>query len=203
MAIDNKVDIMAGGYDPRMRPPPGHSLTTPPGNAKYEQPPKFSTSEQFIEHTMERLSIPDIEEELMSSLAMGVSIQEVTNGIGIASFSEGLANPDVVENSKPEIFINILSKAMDFFDVGKDDPLPFKLFPTESGGMEKRENLSDMDRLSTAKELNPVAAQAYDDSRKMQDEARAREMVAEMSMELNEYRSAKDKQNSFLNVEEE
>ena len=203
MAINNELDIMAGGYDPRMRPPPGHSLTTAPGNAKYEQPPKFSTSEELIEYSEDRLSVPDIEEELMNSLAMGVSIQEVVNGIGIVSFSEGLANPDVVENSKPEIFINVLSRAMDFFDVGENDPLPFKLFPTKSGGMEKRETLDDMSRLKAAQELNPVAAQAYDDNRKMEDEARARDMVAEMSMELNEFRSAKERQDSFLNVEEE
>ena len=101
MAVDNTIDIMAGGYDPRMRPPPGHSLTTPLGNAKYEQVPKFSNSKDFIEYTSERLSIPDVEEELMNSLSMGVSIEEVVNGIGVASFSEGIANPDVVENSKP------------------------------------------------------------------------------------------------------
>lgn len=203
MAVDNTIDIMAGGYDPRMRPPPGHSLTTPLGNAKYEQVPKFSNSKDFIEYTSERLSIPDVEEELMNSLSMGVSIEEVVNGIGIASFSEGLANPDVVENSKPELFIIVLAKAMEFFEITENTPLPFKMFPTKSGGYEKEEVMDDMSRLETARELNPVAFKAYERNEKQIDEENAKEMIAQMSMELNNYRNDQEKQNSFLKVEEE
>ncbi len=203
MAVDNTIDIMAGGYDPRMRPPPGHSLTTPLGNAKYEQVPKFSNSKDFIEYTSERLSIPDVEEELMNSLSMGVSIEEVVNGIGVASFSEGLANPDVVENSKPELFIIVLAKAMEFFEITENTPLPFKMFPTKSGGYEKEEVMDDMSRLETARELNPVAFKAYEKNEKQIDEENAKEMIAQMSMELNNYRNDEEKQNSFLKVEEE
>lgn len=203
MAVDNTIDIMAGGYDPRMRPPPGHSLTTPLGNAKYEQVPKFSNSKDFIEYTSERLSIPDVEEELMNSLSMGVSIEEVVTGIGVASFSEGLANPDVVENSKPELFIIVLAKAMEFFEITENTPLPFKMFPTKSGGYEKEEVMDDMSRLETARELNPVAFRAYEKNEKQIDEENAKEMIAQMSMELNNYRNDQEKQNSFLKVEEE
>ena len=203
MAVDNTIDIMAGGYDPRMRPPPGHSLTTPLGNAKYEQVPKFSNSKDFIEYTSERLSIPDVEEELMNSLSMGVSIEEVVNGIGVASFLGGLANPDVVENSKPELFIIVLAKAMEFFEITENTPLPFKMFPTKSGGYEKEEVMDDMSRLETARELNPVAFKAYEKNEKQIDEENAKEMIAQMSMELNNYRNDEEKQNSFLKVEEE
>jgi len=203
MAVDNTIDIMAGGYDPRMRPPPGHSLTTPLGNAKYEQVPKFSNSKDFIEYTSERLNIPDVEEELMNSLSMGVSIEEVVTGIGVASFSEGLANPDVVENSKPELFIIVLAKAMEFFEITENTPLPFKMFPTKSGGYEKEEVMDDMSRLETARELNPVAFKAYEKNEKQIDEEDAKEMIAQMSMELNNYRNDQEKQNSFLKVEEE
>lgn len=203
MAINNKIDIMAGGYDPRMRPPPGHSLTTSPGNAKYEKPPRYSTSEEFINFSMERLSVPDVEEELMDALATGISIQEVVNGLAITAFSEGLANPDVVENSKPELFVNVLSRAMDFFDVKENDDLPFKLFPTESGVIETAPVMSDSERLATARELNPVAAEAYEKNRERASLERDKEAITDMAMELEKYRSENRKQQpSFLNVKE-
>ena len=189
------------GYDPLMRPPPGHSLTLPPGNQPYESPPKFSKSKDFIEYIDNSLRVPDVEESLMESLIMGTSIQEVVETFGIAAFTEGLANPDVVENSKPEIFINILSQAMDFFDVRGDSPLPFKMFATETGDMrDEGTGTSEIDTLMIAQENNPQGFKMVEQGMNAQNEKAYEEQVTQMAQDLDQYRTSEIREGSFLNV---
>lgn len=193
--------INSAGYDPMMRPPPGHSLTLPPGNQPYEQPPKFSKSSEFIEHIFNRFQIPENETELMNSLVVGISIQEIVQGIGLGAFTAGLANPDVIENSKPEIFVNILSQAMDIFDIQEDSPIPFKLFATPSGLAEEEQTMDDASAIQMAKKKNPRGYAVFEENQKAEQQELDVKMVEQMAQDLDQYRTETKKSGGFLDVE--
>tara|TARA_R100000234_G_scaffold110198_1_gene82481 strand:+ start:369 stop:992 length:624 start_codon:yes stop_codon:yes gene_type:complete len=201
--LEKKQDrfIESAGYDPMMRPPPGHSLTLPPGNQPYEQPPKFSKSSDFIEHIFDKFQIPENEAELMNSLAVGISLQEIVQAIGLGAFTTGLANPDVVENSKPEIFVNLLSQAMDLFDIQEDSPIPFKLFATPSGLAEEEQTMDDLTAIQMAKKRNPRGYAVFEENQKAEQQERDMQMVEQMAQDLDQYKTETKKSGGFLDVE--
>lgn len=205
MAVESKkIDVLSRGYDPTMRPPPGYSLTLPPGNAPYEKPPKFSKSSEFIDYIDDKLSSERAEEEVMNTLAMGTSIQHLTETIIMTSFMQGEANPDVLENSKPEIFVNILSRAMDFFDIGEDDEIPFRMFETSDGSLQEDEDRMDnTQRMKITESLNPVAAKAFKASQEEDKRARSKEAVEKMAENLTRMRDEEKRSSGFLGVNAE
>lgn len=145
--------------DPLMRPPPGHSLTLPVGSMPYESKggPAFTTVKDFMEYNEDLFENPETQGNILEALAAGVSVLEITNGICQASFASGKANPDVIEMSRPQIFVQIADMAE------QNMPnVPYKLYPTKDGAMPMREPMDEMDAYQLASEINPEAARMYE-----------------------------------------
>lgn len=77
------------------RPIPGQSLTTTPKNVPYERPPEIVDPELAIQMHLARLSDPDVMEEAMFHLEMGMDVVSLTEGYLRSAVMAGIHSIDV------------------------------------------------------------------------------------------------------------
>ena len=73
----------------------GQSLTAELGGRPWQQPPQYSTVEEALNYYVERLTHPDMQEELMSTIELGAPLTVVANAIQAAGVMEGKHTLDV------------------------------------------------------------------------------------------------------------
>jgi len=73
----------------------GQSLTAEVGNRPWQQPPRYSTVEEAIEHYIPRLTEEDAQDQLLDVLEMGVPVTTVANSLQIGGVMQGLHSVDV------------------------------------------------------------------------------------------------------------
>lgn len=77
------------------RPIPGQSLATTPKNVPYERPPEIVDPELAIQMHLARLSDPDVMEEAMFHLEMGMDLVSLTEGYLRSAVMAGIHSIDV------------------------------------------------------------------------------------------------------------
>jgi hypothetical protein len=93
------------------RPIPGQSLTTTPKNAPYERPPEIADPELAIQMHLARLSDPEVMEEAMFHLEMGLDLVSLTEGYLRSAVMAGVHSIDVSLIAAPVIHEYIKSTA--------------------------------------------------------------------------------------------
>jgi len=73
----------------------GQSLTAELGGRPWQQPPQYSTVEEALDYYVGRLTHPDMQEELMSTIELGAPLTVVANAIQAAGVMEGKHTLDV------------------------------------------------------------------------------------------------------------
>jgi len=79
----------------------GQSLTAELGGRPWQQPPQYSTVEEALDYYVGRLTHPDMQEELMSTIELGAPLTVVANAIQAAGVMEGKHTLDVGTLSIP------------------------------------------------------------------------------------------------------
>ena len=92
-------------------PIPGQSLTSAPGSYPYERPPEISDPEEAIQMHLTRLSTPEMIEDVLDTLELGVTVKELTEGISRSAVAEGIHSIDVSMIVAPVIHEYIKSTA--------------------------------------------------------------------------------------------
>tara|TARA_S200002703_G_C3707454_1_gene217316 strand:- start:145 stop:651 length:507 start_codon:yes stop_codon:yes gene_type:complete len=82
-------------YNPFDAPIPGQSLTDEPGNYPWEHSPKFDNPEEVLEILFDRVTEPEVTEQLLMLIESGVPIEAIARVITFTGFVEGEFNPDV------------------------------------------------------------------------------------------------------------
>lgn len=77
------------------KPIPGQSLTTEPGNAPWEQPPKFSDPEEALDWHLQKYNDPDVIEDLVFMLDQGLPVSTIVETVTSKAVMEGYHSPDV------------------------------------------------------------------------------------------------------------
>jgi hypothetical protein len=93
------------------RPIPGQSLTTTPKNAPYERPPEIADPELAIQVHLARLSEPEMMEEALFHLEMGLDLVSLTEGYLRSAVMAGVHSIDVSLIAAPVIHEYIKSTA--------------------------------------------------------------------------------------------
>ena len=76
-------------------PIPGQALTDKPGNAPWEHPPQFTDTEEVADFIFDRLTTPQMAEQIIAMLDAGVPVEAIGRIIVFAGFTEGKWTPDV------------------------------------------------------------------------------------------------------------
>ena len=108
------------------RPIPGNSLTThKPGDRPWERPPEMSTVEDTLRYYFKMLNNPDVIDDLMTLLDMGVPIRPIVQSIYTSGVMNGMHSLDVgliIEDTMSE-FLATVAKSYDIdFTFTEEDP---------------------------------------------------------------------------------
>ena len=88
MATIREDNIKQPEYDPFDAPIPGQSLTDTPGNYPWEHPPKTVDPEQALDKFWNRLTDPEVAEEIVKNL-----VRKYTSDVLSGSDIEDIDNP--------------------------------------------------------------------------------------------------------------
>jgi len=95
MATIREDNIKQPEYDPFDAPIPGQSLTDEPGNYPWEHPPKTLDPEQALDKFWNRLTDPEVAEEIIIMMEAGVPVEALARILTFTGFAEGEFTPDV------------------------------------------------------------------------------------------------------------
>ncbi len=95
MATIREDNIKQPEYDPFDAPIPGQSLTDTPGNYPWEHPPKTVDPEQALDKFWNRLTDPEVAEEIIIMMEAGVPVEALARILTFTGFAEGEFTPDV------------------------------------------------------------------------------------------------------------
>ena len=108
------------------RPIPGNSLTThKPGDRPWERPPEMSSVEDALRFYFKMLNDPEVIDDLMTLLDMGVAIRPIVQSIYTSGVMNGRHSLDVgliIEDTMSE-FLATVAKSYDIdFTFTEEDP---------------------------------------------------------------------------------
>ena len=77
------------------RPVPGQSLTHEVRARPWQNPPQFNTVEESMDWYLERFDNPEIVQELLSIIEMGIPLSTIANSMQLGAVLQGVHNIDV------------------------------------------------------------------------------------------------------------
>lgn len=118
-----------------MAPVPGMSLTGEPGNAPWEQPPKYTTIDEVIDYYSDKFTEESSIDKLMELVGQNVPIMDIINLVTRAGVMKGIhsvdtasiVTPVLVEIIKAVAEINGLSYVVQQSDIDVASAVPEKL----------------------------------------------------------------------------
>jgi len=150
------------------RPPPGHSLTGPQGKWAWDKPPRFADPEEVIDFIIDQLEVPTTENDMLSLMFAGVSIEEIVDSIGMGGFATGHFTPDVAELIKAPI-------AMYLAGIAVENDIQPKMFNTQDGMPREDANVDEAQMLNIMQDRSPetlkVMADMEGQQNQIQDES--------------------------------
>lgn len=90
-------------------PIPGQSLTQQPGSSPWEMPPKFTSPDDALEFTFEKLTNPAEATKLALMLKKGIPAEYIANNLLFVGASQALWNMDVALLIKKTLVQQIVS----------------------------------------------------------------------------------------------
>ena len=88
-------NITEAEYNPFDAPISGQSLTDEPGNYPWEHPPKTTDPVEAIDKFWDRLTDPEVAQEMITMMEAGVPIEALARILTFTGFAEGEFTPDV------------------------------------------------------------------------------------------------------------
>lgn len=99
------------------KPIPGISLTGEPGNAPWEQPPKFAAIEEVIDYYSDRITDEEVLPDLIDSIKGNVSLMTIADGMIRMGIMEGMHSIDAGMLVKP-VLIELMMSMAEIYGVG-------------------------------------------------------------------------------------
>jgi len=119
-------------------PVPGQSLTSKPGERRWERPPEYSTAEEAMQFYMKHLTKPDVLDDMMVALQVGFPVKPLVKAMRIANTMEGKHTLDVGLLVEP-VLVKFISATAESLDV------PYQV------------EQEDKDKISNDKENNRIS----------------------------------------------
>lgn len=132
-------------------PIPGQSLTKEPKNAAWERPPETADPDEAIGHHITRLSKPEVLDNFMDALELGLPVSVLTEMILTGAVSQGIHSIDISMMIAPVIQEHLVTLAeesgqdfKEFFDEDEDEEKSKGIALTKA--LENLENTPDSEK---------------------------------------------------------
>ena len=107
--------------DPLAVAPPGHSLTEDNSKWAWGKPSKDADPKVVLNKAIDSLENPQVKEELIKLLMVGVSIEVMVEGYLLQGFQEGRFSPDIALLIKAPLGLYIAN-------IAETEGIPYRLF---------------------------------------------------------------------------
>lgn len=87
--------VMEAKAPPLDGPIAGQSLTTELGNRPWQKPPQYTTPEQALEFYLPRLNEPQVYDQLIDVMQLGIPITTIAESMQIGGVMQGMHSVDV------------------------------------------------------------------------------------------------------------
>jgi len=186
--------------DPMNYPVPGESLTSDPGNNNYENSPEIVDPQEAIDNVLQAFEKPEIQNEIMSSIAAGMPVEVIVNGLATGGVAEGKFSPDVAEIIKPVIALYLIKTALEagipvipFLDTAVDEEVA-------NADLEER-TMNGMEELAPERARHVRGKKFIDNFTERAQEEEGR-MVAREEINRRQEEMPMESDGSFLEMEE-
>lgn len=98
------------------KPIPGISLTGTPGNAPWEQPPKYTTLDEVVDYYSDKLTEEEVINNLIDAIKRDIPLMTIADGITRAGIMEGMHTIDTAMLVKP-IVIELMIALAEIYDI--------------------------------------------------------------------------------------
>jgi len=98
------------------KPIPGISLTGEPGNAPWEQPPKFTTIDEVIDFYSDRITDEEVLPDLIDAIQGNVPLITIADGMIRMGIMEGMHTIDAGMLVKP-VLIELFISMAEIYDI--------------------------------------------------------------------------------------
>ena len=114
-------------FTPLMNGPiPGQSLTQEIGKYPWQNPPKYSTVEEALEHYATKITDPKINDSLLDALEMGTPVDSIAEIVVQSGAMEGMHTIDVSILILPvimELIAYVADEAEIDYNMGTEEPI--------------------------------------------------------------------------------
>ena len=113
-------------------PIPGQSLTTEIGSRPWQQPAKFSTVEDTLEHYATKITDPKINDSLLDALEMGTPVASIAEIVVQSGAMEGIHTIDVSILVLPvimELIAYVADEAEIDYNMGTEESIDQDIVP--------------------------------------------------------------------------
>jgi hypothetical protein len=150
-------------YDSFSAPIPGESLTGQPGAQIWEQPPAYSSFEEAVDVTMEKLFAPKTMEKIVTMLDSGIPVEALGRTILFSGFMEGKFNPDVATLLAKNVYEALLTIG----ELGGVKNMKIDSGDSKDDSMEFN---AEMDKLKLINSLSDSTTQSMADIEKVEEQ---------------------------------
>lgn len=98
------------------KPIPGISLTGAPGNAPWEQPPKYTTLDEVIDYYSDKIVEEEVISNLIDAIKRDIPLMTIVDAITRAGVMEGMHTIDAAMLAKP-ILVELLIALAEIYDI--------------------------------------------------------------------------------------
>ena len=147
-------------------PIPGQSLTTEIGARPWQQPAKFSTVEDTLEHYATKITDPKINDSLLDALEMGTPVASIAEIVVQSGAMEGIHTIDVSILVLPvimELIAYVADEAEIDYNMGTEESIDQDIVPEGKIAMvmqklkNKKPELKENEPVEMAEESPPVS----------------------------------------------
>ena len=147
-------------------PIPGQSLTTEIGSRPWQQPAKFSTVEDTLEHYATKITDPKINDSLLDALEMGTPVASIAEIVVQSGAMEGIHTIDVSILVLPvimELIAYVADEAEIDYNMGIEEPIEQDRIPEGKIAMvmqklkNKKPELKEKEPVEMAEESPPAS----------------------------------------------
>lgn len=115
-------------------PVPGESLTATPRNSPWERPPETADEEKALVHHLERLSQPEVEDNILDAIEMGLPIEYMTELVTTGGVANAIHSIDVGLIISPVIHEYLVS-------IAEASGMPYKEFFSQDNNEKETEEM--------------------------------------------------------------
>ena len=153
-------------------PLPGMSLTAEVGSRPWQNPPKYASVDEVVDHYVTRMVTPSRTEELLDIMELGVPVSSLADSLQMAGVMNGLHTVDVGVLVTP-----VIMETLAYMAEREGIEYELGMSPTKEGMEQDKDKISDAKIALAMKKVNKSDSKDEDTSMDVEEPVEEKETM--------------------------